>query len=161
MKAKLLSATVAVALACAGGAMAQDSQTRDFLKKAMQGDSSEVMLGKLAADQGGSAAAKRFGQMLVEDHSMHLKKVEMVASSVKVTADDTPTDEANNELHKLAMLQGDKFDHEFAEYMIKAHRKDIGEYEKAARMKGAVGDLARATLPTLHKHLSAAEKLKG
>ena len=66
-----------------------------------------------------------------------------------------------NELHKLAMLQGDKFDHEFAEYMIKDHRKDIGEYEKAARMKGAVGDLARATLPTLHKHLSAAEKLKG
>jgi putative membrane protein len=92
---------------------------------------------------------------------MHLKKVEKVAASVKVSADDKPTDAANNELHKLAQLQGDKFDHEFAEYMIKDHRKDIGEYEKASRMKGDVGELARATLPTLHKHLSAAEKLKG
>jgi putative membrane protein len=148
-------------VALAGTAAAQDSKTRDFLTNAMQGDSSEVMLGKLAADQGGTEATKRYGQMLVDDHSMHLKKVEMVASSVKVSADDKPTDAANNELHKLAQLQGDKFDREFAEYMIKDHRKDIGEYEKASRMKGGVGELARATLPTLHKHLSAAEKLKG
>jgi putative membrane protein len=152
---------VAVVLVCAAAAAAQDSKTRDFLKNAMQGDSSEVMLGKLAADQGGSEAAKSFGRMLVDDHSMHLKKVEMVASSMKVSADDKPTDEANAELHKLAMLQGDKFDQEFADYMIKDHRKDIGDYEKASRMRGDVGKLARATLPTLHKHLSAAEKLKG
>jgi putative membrane protein len=161
MKVQLISAALAVVLGCAGAAAAQDSKTRDFLKNAMRGDSSEVMLGKLAADQGGSPAAKRFGEMLVDDHSMHLKKVEKVASSMNVSADDKPTDAANSELHKLAMLQGDKFDHELAEYMIKDHRKDISEYEKASRMKGAVGELARATLPTLHKHLSAAEKLKG
>lgn len=160
MKAQLLIAAALVALGGAGAASAQDSKTRDFLKTAMQADSSEVMLGKLAADQGGSEAAKRYGQMLVDDHSMHLKKVEMVAANAKVSADDRPTDAANAELHKLAMLNGQKFDHEFAEYMVKDHRKAIGEYEKAARMKGGVGELARATLPTLHKHLSEAEKLK-
>jgi len=161
MKVQLVSAALAVALSCAGAAAAQNSKTRDFLKNAMQGDSSEVMLGKLAADQGGSAAAKRFGQMLVDDHSMHLKKVEQVAASLNVSQDGTPTAAAESELHKLAKLQGDKFDREFAGYMIKDHRKDIGEYEKASRMTGDVGKLARETLPTLHKHLSEAEKLKG
>jgi len=160
MKAQLLTAAALVAISCAGAASAQDAKTREFLKTAMQGDSSEVMLGKLAADQGGSEAAKRYGQMLVDDHSMHLKMVEMVAANAKVSADDRPTAAANDELHKLSQLQGAKFDHEFAEYMIKDHRKDIGEYEKASRMKGDVGKLARETLPTLHKHLSEAEKLK-
>lgn len=161
MKAQLLMAVALVAVGCAGAAAAQDSKTRDFLKDAMRGDSSEVMLGKLAADRGGSEAAKHFGQMLVDDHSMHLKKVEMLAASVNVAADDRPTDAANDELRKLSQLQGAKFDHEFAEYMIKDHRQDIGEYQKASRMKGDVGNLARETLPTLHKHLSEAEKLKG
>jgi len=145
----------------AGIASAQDAKTREFLKNAMQGDSAEVMLGKLAADQGGSEASKRYGQMLVDDHSVHLKKVEQIASGLKLSTDGAPTSAAENELHKLARLQGDRFDHEFAAYMIKDHRKDLSEYEKASRMGGDVGKLARETLPTLHKHLSEAEKLKG
>ena len=75
--------------------------------------------------------------------------------------DTQPTSTAESEVKKLAKLQGDKFDHEFAEYMVKDHRKDIAEYEKASRMTGDVGQLARDTLPTLRKHLSEAEKLKG
>ena len=160
MKAELLAAVTMVALGCAGGAFAKDAKTRDFLKSAMQGDNSEVMLGKLASERAGSEAAKRYGQMLVDDHSMHLQKVEQVASSMNVPAEHQPMPAAEKERDKLSKLQGDKFDHEFADYMVKDHRKDIGEYEKASRMTGDVGTLARDTLPTLHKHLSEAEKLK-
>jgi len=163
MRAQLFGATAAVVLGCAGAAFAQGDKgdkAQDFIKNAMQGDSSEVMLGKLAADQGGAPAVKRYGQMLVDDHAMHLKKVEQLASSLNLHPDGTPTAAAESELHKLARLQGGKFDHEFAEYMIKGHRKDLSEYEKASRMTGDVGKLARETLPTLHKHLSEAEKLR-
>ena len=45
MKAQLVTAAAVVALGCAGAAYAKDAKTRDFLKNAMQGDSSEVMLG--------------------------------------------------------------------------------------------------------------------
>ncbi len=152
----------ALAISVAAVAAAKDSdKARDFLRSAMQGDNSEVMLGKLAAQQAGSDAAKHYGQMLVDDHSMHLQKVEKVASSMNVPADSQPMAAAEKERDKLSKLQGAKFDHEFAEYMVKDHRKDIGEYQKAAKMTGDVGQLARDTLPTLHKHLSAAEKLKG
>jgi putative membrane protein len=99
--------------------------------------------------------------MLVDDHSMHRKKVEQVATSMNLPTDGQPTGAAENELHKLAKLQGGKFDHEFAEYMIKDHRKDMAEYRKAAKMPGEVGKLARDTLPILQKHLSEAEKLRG
>ena len=161
MKAQLLSVAVLAAFSLAGVAHAQnDDKARAFLKSAMEGDNSEVMLGKLATQQGGDAC-KRYGQMLVNDHSMHLQKVEKVASAMNVPADDQPMPAAQKERDKLAKLQGAKFDHEFAEYMMKDHRKDIGEYEKAAKMTGDVGKLARETLPTLHKHLSEAEKLKG
>jgi len=152
--------TLAV-LGCCGAASAQDDKTRDFLKSAMQGDNSEVLLGKLAADRASSPAAKHYGQMLVDDHSMHLQKVEKVASGLNVPKEYQPMAAAEKERDKLSKLDGDKFDHEFAEYMVKDHRKDITEYEKAARMAGAVGKLARDTLPTLRKHLSEAEKLKG
>lgn len=161
MKAQLVSVAVVAVLGCAGAALAQDDKTRDFLNTAMQGDSSEVMLGKMAAERGGDAAMKHYGQMLVDDHSMHLKKVEQVASGLNVPANDKPMAAAERERDKLAKLQGEKFDHEFADYMIKDHRQDITEYEKASRMTGEVGKLARDTLPTLHKHLSEAEKLKG
>lgn len=58
-------------------------------------------------------------------------------------------------------LHGADFDKEFAKYMAKDHKKDIGDYEKAAKMPGDVGQLAQQTLPILHKHLDEAQKLGG
>jgi len=161
MKAQLITATVLVVLGCSAAASAQDDKARKFLQDAMQGDNSEVMLGKLATERATTPAAKHYGQMLVDDHSMHLQKVTKVASGLNVPVEHQPMAAAEKERDKLAKLDGDKFDHEFAEYMVKDHRKDIAEYEKAARMAGDVGQLARDTLPTLRKHLSEAEKLKG
>jgi putative membrane protein len=152
----------AAALALAGTAYAKDDdKARDFLKSAMQGDNSEVMLGKLAVAQAGDQATKRFGQMLVDDHSMHLPKVKKVAASMNVAEDSQPMAEAEKERDKLMGLHGSDFDKEFAKYMVKDHRKDISEYQKASRMTGPVGQLARQTLPTLQKHLKAAEQLGG
>lgn len=152
----------ALAISLSAAAVAKDDdKARTFLKSAMQGDNSEVMLGKLASEKASGAAAKHYAQMLVDDHSMHLQKVEKVAGGLNVPAEHQAAPEAEKERDKLSKLQGAKFDHEFAEYMVKDHRKDIAEYEKAARMTGDVGQLARDTLPTLHKHLSEAEKLGG
>ena len=152
--------TFATALALAGAAEAQTSaKARHFLRDAMEGDNSEVMLGKLAVAQGD--ATKSYGHMLVDDHSMHLQKVEKVAAAMNVPKDSQPMPAAEKERDKLMGLHGADFDKEFARYMAKDHKKDIGEYEKAAKIKGDVGQLAQDTLPTLHKHLDEAQKLGG
>lgn len=161
MKKHLFPAIAFVTLGIAAAASAADDKARDFLKKAMQGDNSEVMLGKLAAEHGGSDAMKRYGQMLMDDHAMHLQKVQKIASAMNVPVEHEPLPAAEKERDKLSKLQGDKFDHELAEYMIKDHREDLKDYRKASDIKGDVGKLARDTVPTLQKHLSEAEKLKG
>ncbi len=152
--------SLAAALALAGAAHAKTSdKARAFLKSAMEGDNSEVMLGKMAAAQGD--ATKSFGQMLVDDHSMHLMKVEKVAAGLNVPKESQTMPAAQKERDKLMGLHGADFDKEFAKYMVKDHKKDISEYEKAAKMPGDVGQLAQQTLPTLHKHLDEAQKLGG
>ena len=160
MRRAILISLAAVALA--GSAQAKtDDKARHFLRDALQGDNSEVMLGKIAADHGESPGVKRYGQMLADDHAMHRDKVLKVASELGLPDDHQPMDEAAKERDKLSRLHGHEFDKEFAKYMAKDHKKDIGDYEKAAKMRGDVGRLARETLPTLHKHLDEARHLGG
>lgn len=160
MRGLILISTTVLALAGAVQAKSPDD-ARHFLKSAMQGDNSEIMLGKLAVSQGGDDATKRFGQMLIDDHSMHLPKVEKVAEGANVPKDSQAMPAAEKERDKLMGMHGKDFDKEFAKYMVKDHRKDISEYQKASRMTGPVGKLARETLPTLQKHLETAERLAG
>jgi len=61
------------ALAAAAPAFAASDKA--FLNKAMQGDNSEIQIGKLAEQKGASQGARDFGHMLVMDHGMHKEKV--------------------------------------------------------------------------------------
>jgi len=112
---------------------ALDGKASDFLKTAIKGDNSEIMLGKqVAQNPTASERVKTFAQMLIDDHSQHLH-----------------------------MLKGASFDNEFAKYMVADHQKDIAEFKKeAARRDGDVSKLAEESLPTLRKHLNAALKLE-
>jgi putative membrane protein len=155
----ILTASTTLGLACA--AHAQDDKARHFLRDALQGDNSEMMLGKMAAEQGSDPRLKRYGEMLAMDHTMHREKVMKVGSAMNLPDDHEPMPEAAKERDKLRGMHGRDFDREFARYMVKDHRQDIGDYRKAAKLRGEPGRLARDTLPTLQKHLSVAEKLAG
>ena len=45
--------------------------------------------------------------------------------------------------------------------LVADHKKDIKEYEKAAKKQDAVGNYAKETLPTLRKHLETAQSWNG
>jgi putative membrane protein len=53
----------------------------------------------------------------------------------------------------MAKTNGAAFDKMFADHMVTDHKKDIAEYEKAAKAKDAAGQYAGNALPTLKKHL--------
>jgi putative membrane protein len=44
--------------------------------------------------------------------------------------------------------------------MVKDHTKDISDFRKASKMTGPAGELAKATIPTLEKHLAMAKRLE-
>lgn len=132
-----------------------------FLTDAMKGDNSEVTLGSIAAKRGASAEVRAFGSMMVKDHGMAKGEVATLAKKMGVPTTEALTPEATAERTKLMKLSGTAFDREFASYMVNDHREDIAKFEAEAESSdgAAVTALAAKTLPTLKRHLAAAEKL--
>ena len=132
-----------------------------FLTDAMKGDNSEVKLGKLAASMGSAAGVKAFGSMLATDHGKAAQDVAALAGKMGVPTTTATKAEADAEYAKLQGLSGAAFDTEFARYMVEDHTKDIAAFEKEAASSdpAEVTALAKATLPTLKKHLAAAQAL--
>jgi putative membrane protein len=164
-RSPLLIASIAIALtvilAASPSTAASRAKSNDqkFIKDAIQGDLSEVKVGKLAQEKGQGDEVKQFGKMLEQDHSDHLQKAQQLADQHGVTAPTEPSAEQQRIYQKLSGLSGNRFDTVFARNMIKDHEKDIAEYQKEANSKSDLADFATQTVPVLKKHLQAAQAL--
>lgn len=133
---------------------------KSFLKKALEGDNSEVALGQMAETSGASVRTRDFGKTLHTDHAAAKAKVLPVAKAHGVADTQEMAPEAKAEAAKLKKLHGAAFDREFARYMVKDHKKDISDFEKQAKSgDAATAALARDTLSDLRRHLEMAQKL--
>lgn len=141
-------------------ASAQSKTSQTFLTKAIEGNYAEVEMGKLAEKNGASDAVKSFGKMLEIDHADANTKAIQAAQSLAVTPPNGPNKEQKADYDKMAKMNGAAFDKMFAEHMVKDHKKDIAEYEKAAKAKDAAGQYASNALPTLKKHLETAQSIE-
>lgn len=130
----------------------------------------EIDMGKLAL-QNGTDATKKYGQMLVTDHSKADADVKTLAKLRKVKLTDHPTnmspaekaehDTMMEKMARLKTLKGADFDREFVPQMVEGHEKEF------ARVSGEVGTVSDAklkallekTLPSLRKHADEAKKL--
>jgi putative membrane protein len=161
--ATMLAIGLAGALA-AGAAMAQTKQaskdSHKFIKEAIRGDIAEIDVGKLAQEKGQSDAVKQYGAMLVKDHGEHKAKAEEVASQLGVTPPTGSSVGSKATYAKLKVLSGTTFDRSFAKAMVKDHQEDIKEFKKESSQNDAAGKLAKESLPTLQKHLEAAQSLE-
>lgn len=162
-----LSLAAGLALA-SSGAMAQikDAPTgtmakadQNFMNDAVQGDLSEIKMGKLAQQKGQSERVKQFGQMLEQDHSQHLQKAKQTAEQLGLSTPSEPTNKQTTMYDNLSQLSGTQFDRQFAEDMVSDHKQDISKFQKEAKSRGPLGDFAQQTIPTLQKHLQTAESL--
>ena len=163
MTRRYLSSTamVAILVLSATSAFAAKSPT-DFITDAIQGDNSEMMLGQMAEQKGGSQQVKDFGKILVTDHTTAKEEASTVAKALGVAPPDTSTSEAKDEQKKLSTMSGDGFDHEFAGYMVTDHEKDIQEFQDQAKGdEGQTSALATKQLPVLQKHLKMAQAIAG
>lgn len=132
-----------------------------FVTDAMKGDNDEVALGNLAQQKGSSTGVKDLGKMLATDHAAHKQKVAALAQKANIPVTGDLKDEAKAEQTKLQGLSGDAFDKEFVRATVEAHQKDIAKYEQETKSGDAqTAALAKDTLPTLRKHLQAAQALQ-
>lgn len=159
MKLGTLAATT---LLLATPAFAQSApSSKDFLTEAVKGDNAEIQMGQLAAARGGSKEVRDFGKMLSKDHQKAGAQARKLVMKMKMKAPTGVPDAAKEEKAKLQKLKGAEFDKEFAAYMVEDHQKDIAKFQQQAEQGDdpKVKEMAAAQLPTLKKHLAAAQKL--
>ncbi len=141
-------------------AAATTTSPETFMKDAAQGGMAEVEMGKLAQQRSKDAEIKKFGQMMVTDHSAAGKELEELAKKKNITL---PTDAGS---HKSMIdslnKETDGFDKAYVNQMVSDHEKDVKEFEKQAESSSDpdVKGFAAKTLPTLKKHLDAIKAIE-
>jgi Predicted outer membrane protein len=132
-----------------------------FAMKAAQANMAEVELGKLAQQKAMSEDVKKFGQMMVEDHTKALDDLKSAAASKNVTWPTTLDAEHKKLSDKLSKLSGAAFDREYMQAMVDGHKKVAADLRKESQ-SGSDSELkawASKTLPTVEAHLKQAETI--
>jgi putative membrane protein len=141
-------------------ASAADKASSTFLVKAIEGNFAEVQMGELAQKNGQSPEVKSFGEMLQSDHTAANENASDAAKELGVKAPQTPNAAQKQAYDRMAKMSGAAFDKAFAQHMVADHKKDIAEYRTEAKRSDVAGKYAADTLPTLQKHLDAAQSLQ-
>jgi putative membrane protein len=155
----IFGATLSLAILFAAPCFAQDAASQKFLKEAIEGNFAEIQMGQLAKKQASSDGVRSFGEMLEKDHSAANQKATAAATSLGMTPPTSPNNKQKADYDKMSKSSGAQFDKMFASHMVADHKKDIKDYEKAAKKKDAAGSYATETLPALRKHLETAQSL--
>jgi len=156
--AALLLALPARAADRVGGSLSASDQ--QFITETVQGNMTEVRLGKMAFDRSQSETVKSFGERLVTDHSRSNEQLKEIAAAkhVELPQQLSATEEAR--VTKLEGLSGAEFDRLFMAEMREEHRRDLARFETVARTSTdpELQEFAQRTLPTLREHVALAER---
>lgn len=131
-----------------------------FVMKAAAGGMMEVDAGNIAQTNAMNDRVKAFGTMMVNDHSKANSELMSLAASRGITLPtELPADMKKHD-EELAKLKGKAFDSHYMNMMLTDHKKDIAEFEKAAKSSDAdIQAFATRTLPTLKVHLDSAQAI--
>jgi putative membrane protein len=131
------------------------SDDSDFMNEAAVGGMAEVDLGKLAASKASNAEVKKFGQLMVEDHTKANNELKALAAKKGVKLPTETDAEHKSTMDDLKGRSGADFDKEYVENMYEDHKEDVAAFEDEAQNASDpdVRAFASKTLPTLKKHL--------
>ena len=122
----------------------------------------EIELGKLAETKGTNPEVKKFGKMMVDDHTKAASEVSALAKTKNFTLPTTLTEEGQEEYNKLNEKSGADFDKKFADMMIDGHEKAIDKLKKASEdaKDPDIRTWASNNIAGLTAHLEHAKMLK-
>ena len=120
----------------------------------------EVELGQLAKDKATDPNIKTFGDRMVTDHKKANDELKQIVARKGATLPTKLTHHDNRMMDRLQKATGADFDKEYASAMLKDHRTDVKEFEKAAQSADDpdIKAFAQKILPTLQEHLKMAEQ---
>jgi putative membrane protein len=134
----------------------------EFLVDQAEVNLAEIEIGKLAQTKGVNPEVKKFGKMLVDDHTKAASEVSALAKTKNFTLPTSLTEEGQDEYKKLNEKSGVDFDKKFADMMIDGHEKAIKKLEEASKdaKDPDVRTWASNNIAGLTAHLEHAKMLK-
>lgn len=144
----------------ADDSMKPTAAEKAFMKKAADGGMTEVEMGQIAAEKGGSDAVKDFGNQMVKDHGKINDNLKELAGKMNVTLPASVGTKHKAMIEKMSGMSGADFDNAYVPDMVKDHKMDIAEFEKAGKMvknedlKKFIND----SLETMKDHLEKIQK---
>jgi putative membrane protein len=169
MRQNMLAGLAAVAL-ITGCAHAQSSQSANrtatadrFMTSAAEGGMAEVEMGRIAVQNASDEKVKQFGQRMVDDHTKANDELKEIAARKNVTLPDGPNASQKATRDRLSKLHGAAFDRAYMQDMVKDHKEDVAEFQRASNRETDpdVKAFASKTLPTLQDHLKMAQETEG
>lgn len=134
---------------------------QEFIDKAAKSDAFEVAAGQLAKTNGGTAAVKEFGQMMIDAHTTSTAGLKKAAGALK--PDPVLTSDQKERLSDLGKLKGADFDKAYIDGQIDAHEDALALMKKYAAdgtdasLKAAAKDM----VPVVQGHLDRAHQIAG
>jgi putative membrane protein len=96
---------------------------KDFVKDLAIANTAEIELGRLAVERGANPEVKKFGQMMIDDHTKANDDLTSVASQHSIPVVNELDDQHRDLRDKLSKLQGMDFDREYIDAMVDGHEK--------------------------------------
>lgn len=105
----------------------------EFLVDIAEVNLAEIEIGKLAQIKSTNPEVKKFGKMLVDEHTKSASEVSALAKAKNFTLPTSLTEDGQEEYKKLNEKSGLDFDKKFADMMIDGHQKAIDKLQKATQ----------------------------
>jgi putative membrane protein len=133
-----------------------------FVENAARGGMTEVQMGQLAQQKGISPTVRSFGARMVTDHTKINDELKQIAAKKGATLPAQLSHGEKSDLEKLQKETGTDFDKTYAHFMVRDHKEDVKEFEKAAKdlEDPDLKAFAQKTLPVLQQHLQLAEQME-
>lgn len=133
-----------------------------FVMAAAQSDQFEIREGQMAASMG-DAEVRRFGEMMVRDHTKTSAALMAAAKQAGLPPMPPPPPRADQQqmMAQLENLKGAEFDRVYLTQQVASHRQALAlmtSYERTGEVP-ALRAAAREALPIVREHLAMAEKM--
>lgn len=137
-------------------------QDRSFLRKAAEGNVSEIKLGQLGVEKASNPAVKKYAQRILNDHKKAKQKLEDVAQQEHLTLPEHVSQDAAGTYDDLMQKTGKEFDKAYMSAMVDDHQSDIDTFKKQVDdgKNQQLKHYAQNTLGVLQQHLSEAKTIE-
>ena len=138
------------------------SKDYKFASDATIGGMQEVQLGELARQKAGNQSVREFGERMVTDHQKANDELKQIVQKKGALLPTSVSHHETSTLEHLQKLSGAEFDKAYVSDMVRDHKKDVKEFEKASQSLSDpdLKAFAEKTLPTLQEHLRMVQGLE-